>query len=453
VKKQHPKTARFFAISTLTKLRQTRRPATTIFDELIEKQQVIDKERRLAFNLIFGVLRHYQSLDHILAGFCRKPLKKLHPVVHQGLLVGLFQILFLDRIPQSAAVNETVNALKQLKINSRLTGFVNGVLRSIIRKQDQLEHPADLETRETPILNHPTWLVNRWRKRFGGKKMIRICHSNNNQATLILRVNSAVISKDDLRHQILAHGITVKNGRFAPDALVLPDFNGSITAIPGFDSGSFQVQDEGAQLIPFLLTPLLENGSYLDGCAGLGGKTCHLAQLGLKSHITITAVEPQKRRFAQLLENLKRSQLDNRIITYQQSLQDFCANNSSKFNGVLLDVPCSGTGVIGRHPDIRWNRQEKDLPIYRKTQQQLLNYSSHLVGKGGVLVYATCSLEPEENENVVANFLANNTHFSVEDCTTCLPKTARQLVVDGYLQTLPNSSIDGFFGARLVRKK
>ncbi len=283
--------------------------------------------------------------------------------------------------------------------------------------------------------------------------MVRICRSNNNQATLILRMNSSVINKEDLRNQLLAHGITVKNGRFAPDALVLPDFNGSIPEIPGFDEGAFQVQDEGAQLIPFLFTPFLENGSYLDACAGLGGKTCHLAQLGLEGHITITAVEPQKRRFVQLLENLKRSRLDNRIITYQQSLQDFCDNNFRKFDGVLLDVPCSGTGVIGRHPDIRWNRQQKDLPIYQKTQQQLLDYGSRLLRKGGVLVYATCSLEPEENENVVADFLATNTHFSSEDCTTCLPETARQLVVDGYLQTLPDSTIDGFFAARLVRKK
>ena len=453
MKDQHTKTARFLAISTLAKLKQTKRPVTDIFDRLVDKQQVIASERRLAFNLIYGVLRHYQSLDHILAGFCRKPLKKLHPMVHQGLLVGLFQILFLDRIPPSAAVNETVGALKRLKTNARLTGFVNGVLRSIIRKQNQLVHPTELESQQKPILNHPEWLTDRWLKRFGREEMVRICASNNNPATLILRVNSSIISKEDFRHRLVKEGITVNNGRFAPDALILPDFNGSVTDIPGFETGAFQIQDEGAQLIPYLLTPFSENGHYLDGCAGLGGKTCHLSQIGRANHITVTAIEPQKKRFQQLLENLQRLQVDDKVTPYHQSLQDFCASDRGTFDGVLLDVPCSGTGVIGRHPDIRWNREEKELLIYQKTQLQLLEYGARMVGEGGVLVYATCSLAPEENENVVAAFLDTNSHFSLEDLSSCLPEAAQHFIKSGCLQTLPDSSIDGFFAARLARKK
>lgn len=453
MKKITPKTARFLAISTLAKLKKTKRPVTDIFDRLVGKQQVIASERRLAFNLIYGVLRHYQSLDHILAGFCRKPLKKLHPMVHQGLLVGLFQILFLDRIPPSAAVNETVGALKCLKTNPKITGFVNGVLRAIIRKQDQLVHPTELESREKPILNHPGWLTDRWQKQFGEEEMVRICKSNNNPATLILRVNSSVTSKEDFRHRLMTHGITVNNGRFAPDALILPDFNGSVTDIPGFEAGAFQVQDEGAQLIPYLFTPFSENGHYLDGCAGLGSKTCHLLQLGRNNHITVTAVEPQKKRFQQLLENLKRLKMDDQVTIQHQSLQDYCRRSAETFDGVLLDVPCSGTGVIGRHPDIRWNREEKELSVYRKTQLQLLDYGARMVREGGILVYATCSLATEENENVVADFLDANNHFSREDLSSCLPEPCRHFVKDQYLQTLPDSSIDGFFAVRLVRKK
>lgn len=453
MKKVTPKTARFLAITILTKLKQTRMPVTALFDEQMQKHAISSSERRLAFNLIYGVLRHYQYLDHILASFCRKPLKKLHPTVHQALRVGLFQILFLDRIPSPAAVNETVDALKTCKGGYQLTGLVNGILRAIIRQQDLLSPHTELRSQKPPILNHPEWLTNRWQQHFGSKKMLQICRSNNNQAPLTLRVNPLVTSKKRLFDKLISLGIDVADGVYAPDALILPQYLGSITDLPGFFEGAFQIQDEGAQLIPYLLIPFSKNGHYLDGCAGLGGKTSHLVQLGQESHIHVTAVEPQSARFKLLQENLKRLQMESLATTHFQSLQDFCTHDAKAFDGVLLDVPCSGTGVIGRHPDIRWNRKKEDLLTYQRTQMQLLDCGSKVVRKNGVLIYSTCSLEPEENSAVITSFLKNNDHFHLEDPSVCLPESSHHFVKDNCLQVLPDQRIDGFFAARMVRKQ
>lgn len=451
MKSKNQKSARFLAINALTQLKKTKLPITVILEKMTVTHAVNDDERRLTLNLIYGVLRHYQYLDHLLAVFCRKPLKKLHPTVHQGLRVGLYQILFLDRIPASAAVNETISALKRLKLSPQLSGLANGVLRAIIRQIEQLPGYLELEQQQKLILNHPGWLTERWRDHYGQKQMVQICRSNSKPATLVLRLNNNLTNKDVFQNQLAKQEINVENGRIAPDALVLPGFSGSVTNLPGFENGAFLVQDEGAQLIPFLLMPLTENGQYLDGCAGLGGKTSQLALLGQQYNIKLTATEPQKKRFLQLQANLKRLKIQDQVQHHMQTLEQFSSTNSKTFDGVLLDVPCSGTGVIGRHPDIRWNREESDLIKYRGTQLELLQYGSQIVSKGGILVYATCSLEPEENEQVIEHFLKTNDHFILTDCADVLPEKFHQFVQNKYLRTMPAESIDGFFAARLVR--
>ena len=451
--KKTPHTARYLAIHCLCRLNKTGQPVTTLFDALIDKCPPENRERRLAFHLLYGVLRHYQTLDHLLGGFLKKPVKKLHPVALQGLRVGCYQLLFLDKIPESAAVNETITALKRLRLPRHLTGLVNGVLRTLTRKRQNLPDPCVLESGNEPILNHPQWLTDRWRKRYGTDEMIRICRANNQPATCVLRLNPSVINREDYGRQLAEQGIGSRKGHLAPDALLLPDFTESITTLPGYGSGSFMIQDEGAQLVTCLLSPLQEKGRYLDGCGGLGGKTAHLAHLGREQQIHISCVEPQKHRYHLLLDNINRLRLNQAVTPHQHTLEDFAGNSPQPFDGVLLDVPCSGTGVIGRHPDIRWNRKENDLVTYPKRQLELLEHGARLVRPGGVLVYATCSLEPEENDEVINCFLDQHQHFRLNDCSPSLPETARHLVRHKCLHIRPANDIDGFFGARLIRKK
>ncbi len=448
--KQSPhKTSRFVAIETLCKLKETAKPVSLLFNKAASTHKLQGSERHLAMNLIYGVLRQRQYLDCLLQSLCKQPLKKLQPFVHQTLAVGLYQIFFLDRIPDSAAVNESVKALKSARSPKRLQGFVNGVLRESIRQRPSLPQPHAPDKKGNPILNHPEWLTRRWQKNFGRANMEQICARNNKQAQLVIRLNTSVTTQKDFFHNL--HTDThIRPGSFAPNGAVLPDYHGPITDLPGYQKGWFQVQDEAAQLATLLLAPFVTDGSYLDGCAGLGGKTSHLIELTEGYNTTITAVEPEKRRQQKFQENLNRLHPQKDVTSFHGNLQEFLRQNPTKFNGILIDAPCSGTGVIGRHPDIRWNRKESELNGYQNTQLNLLDTASRLLAPNGVLVYATCSLEHEENEDVIEKFLRNNENFTLTDCTPYLPEAAESLVRNKFFNPQPGDSVDGFFAARLV---
>ncbi|HSR36899.1 MAG TPA: RsmB/NOP family class I SAM-dependent RNA methyltransferase, partial [Desulfurivibrionaceae bacterium] len=213
--------------------------------------------------------------------------------------------------------------------------------------------------------------------------------------------------------------------------------------------GLFQVQDEAAQLATLLLGDLLP-APYLDGCAGLGGKTSHIAQR-LPLGGEVVAVEPHGGRRKLLRENLDRLGLDATIVAGE--LESFAHARPSPFHGILIDAPCSGLGVVGRQPDIRWQRREADLPRYAVRQRELLDQAAIMLAHGRALVYVTCSTEPEENDEVVAAFLAAHSEFLLADAKPFLPDTAQALVdAQGFLRTLPHQGLDGFFAARLEKK-
>lgn len=443
------KSARFVAIETLCQLQKSRKPVNGIFNNLVSQYNLSDADRQLATNIIYGILRLRQSLDLILQSLCTQPLTKLKPFVHQSLAVGLYQIFFLDRIPESAAVNESVKALQAAHLPKKLQGFVNGVLRNSIRRRDEFR--SLLENSAQPILNHPQWLTQRWQARFGLEETIRICRQNNEQPPLILQVNTHNTDRDNLQKTLHKAGISTRKGEYSEDALILDNYHGGVNRLPGYLEGAFQIQDQGAQLLARLLGPMTPQGEYLDGCAGVGGKTSVMLQLCQPAQAKVSAVEPDKERQEKFHENMKRLHPDQPISLFAGNLQDFSANCQSKFHGILLDAPCSGTGVTGRHPDIRWNRRPEDLLKYQQTQLELLQTAAPLLRPQGILVYATCSLEEEENEKVIKQFLTANTSFSMDDCSRFLPPTAHSLIKNGCFAPLPGPDIDGFFGARLVK--
>ncbi|MBW1635700.1 MAG: 16S rRNA (cytosine(967)-C(5))-methyltransferase RsmB [Deltaproteobacteria bacterium] len=451
MQKKTAHTARFVATETLCNLFQRRSSVKLLFDKNIKKYNLPPGERNLAMNLIYGVLRQRQFLDTILQKRSRTPLRKLHPFVHQALAVALYQIFFLDTIPHSAAVNEAVNSCKLRGVPKRLHGFVNGVLRETVRRKER-EIPAEFSSTELdcqPIFNHPAWLVNRWVKAFGEEETARICRKNSAEPLLMLRTNSTRISRKDLCHHLDRHKISNQPGEFAPDAIILPDFHGSIQSIPGYEQGFFQVQNQAAQLATLLLGPFKVGGRYLDGCAGLGGKTSHIMQLGELCKLKIYAVEPEQHRLKKLLENQHRLFQQRTLSIYQGNLREFSAECAVQFDGILIDAPCSGTGVTGRHPDIRWNRTERDLLQYQEIQLELLELAQSLLKPGGVLVYSTCSLEHEENQDVISTFLAGHPEFTLTNCAEHLPETAHKFIRDNFFSPHPASTTDGFFAARM----
>jgi 16S rRNA (cytosine967-C5)-methyltransferase len=443
-------TARVAAADILIALFNSRKPVNSIFDRLVKEYELPARDRSLTMTLVYGVLRNRQYLERILELLSKTSQKKMDPFVRQSILVGLYQIFFLDRIPESAAVNEAVNGCKIKKTPKRLHGFVNGILRESIRQKGSLQETASRDKQGKMLSNHPPWMVERWQKQFGLKRTEAICTTNNHEPSLVLRVNTSAIEKKEYCTILEQEGILFSQGRYAEDALVLANFTGSPAGIPGYEEGYFAVQDEAAQLATSLLAPFKKNGKYLDGCAGLGGKTTHLLSLGKEYNLHVQAVEPEQFRLNKLAENIKRL-FQNREIAYschKGSLQDLSHENLPLFDGILIDAPCSGTGVIGRHPDIRWNRRIEDLVKYQKVQLELLSHAAKLLIPGGILVYATCSLEPEENIEVVESFLQKQKNINLTNCSDFLPLPAHPLVRDGFFTPLPAESIDGFFAAR-----
>ena len=269
----------------------------------------------------------------------------------------------------------------------------------------------------------------------------------------MLRVNSTDIIRDDFCRILAEAGIPCQPGSYSPDAVILPDFHGSIVSLPGYNEGFFQVQDEAAQLATTLLGPFFPGAKFLDGCAGLGGKTSHLLQLAKQHDLRVTAVEPELRRLKMLEENICRLFAGDTPVIYQGTLQQFAAlPEKDFFDGILIDAPCSGTGVTRRQPDIRWNRREEELLHYQQEQAELLAHAASLVKQQGVLVYATCSLEPEENHQLIDSFLRTHTEFILTDCTPYLPEPAQLFVDNKFFAPHPALTIDGFFAARMQRQ-
>lgn len=412
-------------------------------------------DRNLTMQLVYGVLRNRQYLDRIIELLSRTPIRKLNPFVHQATAIGLYQIFYLERIPESAAVNEAVESCRIKKIHKRLLGFVNGVLRQAIRQRERLRSQAATSEQGDTIVNHPRWLVDRWCKNFGVEETERICRINSLKPLSTLRVNSNRIDRTHFLKTLEENNILSQEGTYSPEAITLIDFHGPLHSIPGYDEGHFSVQDEAAQLVTPLLGPFTKGGTYLDGCAGLGGKTGHLLQFGEKFQFTVHAVEPDRFRSTRLRENINRVFPDRNpesLHLHQGYLHDITLSDTEQFSGILIDAPCSGTGVIGKHPDIRWNRCESDIFKNQTQQLELLSHGAQLLAPGGILVYATCSIEPEENLEVINVFLSTHKDFCLTDCSEYLPKAAHRFVQDNCFSPLPEKGLDGFFAARLTKK-
>jgi 16S rRNA (cytosine967-C5)-methyltransferase len=447
-----PATSRALAVTCLADWSGSGRPIRELLDPLLSDPRLKNADRQLTVMLVMGVLRRLQYLDIILARFSKTPLRKMKPLTLAALRVGIYQVCFLDRIPDSAAVNETVKVLKKKRQPGWLIRFVNGTLRAVVRQKDTLPPPESAGPDNTPVPEHPDWMYRRWQERFGPQRAAEICRINTSEPNLCLQVNTTRISTSELAALFEQAGLEAVPGRYAPDSLVLPGFRGPVTALPGFAEGLFQVQDQAAALAVTLCAPLVANGRYLDGCAGLGGKTSALARR-LPAGASLTAVEPEQRRFGLLKENLARLQPDPSVAAVHATLAEFTATAPPPFDGILIDAPCSGTGVIRRHPDIRWNRTPEDPARFQEIQLDLLRTAASLLRPGGFLVYATCSLEDEENHQVIDRFLAEQKAFTLADCRPLLPGETAGLVDDsGCFAPLPAEDIEGFFAARLTRK-
>ena len=411
-----------------------------------------ERDRALAGEIATGTLRWQAAFDHVIAAFANRPIARLDPEILDILRLTIFQLLHLDRVPASAAVDDAVNLAKRAGKKSAAP-LVNAILRRVSRERGRLPlPPRDPTTREAALdylsvtLSHPRWLVARWLGRYGFDAAEAWCRFDNSPAPLTLRANPLRSSRAQVADDLLTHGIRTRPARFAPDGLVVETGNPLLT--PLTLTGAFVVQDEASQLVA-LMTEVRPGERVLDACASPGGKTTAMAA-GMEDTGLIVAADVRARRTALLADTVRRSGAKNVRIVRADASQP--APFSTRFDCVLVDAPCSGLGTLRRDPDIKWKRTEAELARNAELQVRLLHALSASVRDGGRLVYATCSSEPDENDRVVALFLDEHREFSVR-IPPGLPDTVRPLIDEhGYLRTLPHrDGLEAFYAASLVK--
>ncbi len=416
------------------------------------------RDRALVRELVFGVVRWLALLDWHIDSQLISRKKRLSNIVRSHLRIGVFQILFLDRIPFSAAVNEAVKGVKSSN-HAWASGLVNAVLRRLAERRESLgpemarrcDETMGLDTVERLAIeqSHPFWMVSRWVDRYGLEGTGSLCMANNIQPPLTLRVNTLTVTRDKALKVLADHGIDAVPGRYAPEAIIISGYSGSPLAIPGFKKGWFQVQDEAAQLVSYCLAPR-SHEIILDACAGPGGKTTHIAQL-IEDHGIIEATDRNDARLELLKENKERLGIKCISCIPFKLFNTRRPELEGRYHRILVDAPCSGIGVIRRHPDIKWNRTRASLSELVCQQSSLLNGLTPLIRSGGIMVYAVCTLEPEETREVVEDFLSGHPQWGLVAAGNMLPAEASSLLdKNGFLVTVPElQGPDGFFAAIL----
>lgn len=449
-----PGIARQIALSVLNALDRSNTSVDLLFARVLaQNPDLVQPDRALAMELVYGVLRWRGRLDWIIKTLSHIPFRKLSPLVLNIVRLGVYQILFLSRVPPSAAVNESVELAKE-KAPSWVIPFVNAVLRAAACKAGNIPLPGFEEDPVCAIAvgeSHPSWMVDRWVRRMGIEETQSLCRANNRTPPVTIRTNTRRVSRERLLAAVAPYVNEVRVGRFSPDALVLKGMKQPVGRIPSFQEGWFQVQDEAAQLIAYLLAPRPWE-HILDACAGLGGKTGHIAQL-MADKGAIVAVDNHRGKLNALKESMDRLGI-NLVEARQLDLRKPAPENClESFDRVLLDAPCSGLGVIRRNPDSKWKKQAKDLKRLSDKQRILLDVSASLVKPGGCLVYCVCSNEPEEGRAVIEGFLKNHDGFVIEDAVTGSSGINKAFINEsGFFTTLPHKhDMDGFFAVRLKK--
>lgn len=441
-------TARELALRVINEVNINGAYANIAFAKEINNQRLSEQERRFATELIYGTIKSMPTLDWILQKFVNRRLDKIAPVILNVLRMGVYQIFLLTKVPTSAACNEAVKLARKYG-HKGTVGFVNGVLRSVARSIETIKYP---NAQDDPVQYlalkyfHPEWLITRWLERFGFEECEKLCVINNQTPALVFRTNTLKTNRNELMERLKQEGVTCEPSKWTPEGIVCTEIP-SLASLDSLREGLFQVQDESSMMVAHVLDP--KPGEFvIDACGAPGGKSTHIAAL-MKNKGVVLSVDIHEHKLALIKENAKR--LGINII--QPQLLDATNLHEKYFkqaDRVLVDAPCSGLGVLRRKPDSRWRKSVEMLDELPKLQTQILISASKCVKKGGVLVYSTCTTEPEENQYVIDSFLRSVNDFELDDVAKFLPALKGR---SRMVQLLPHvDGVDGFFIARMIKK-
>ena len=423
--------------------------ANLALDSALRQAGVLEpREVALATELTYGTLRWQLQLDRALSAHSDRALEDLDEPVRVALRLGAFELLHHEKVPARAAVNEAVELAKELKA-ARATGFVNAVLRRLSETRTSPPPPSsavDPVGHVAALTSHPRWIVERWMRWLGPAEAEQLCRANQQQAAATIRVARRKATRERVQEALRESGIDSRPGRYSPDALILAEGAPPALDIEGHEEGLFQAQDEAAQLVSLFAAPG-QSARILDACAAPGGKACHLAEIA--SQGSVLAVDLHTKKAAAIAESARRLGLENLEARAADATLPIPDVAFESFDLVLLDAPCSGLGTLRRHPEVKLRLTPEDVDRLAQVQAGLLAAVQRYVRPGGVLVYALCTLTPEECDEQVQRFLGAFRQFEVDRPPPSFPADCldREL-----LRTLPHrTGTDGFFAVRLRR--
>ncbi len=435
-------------------------------DTLLEKAFLCNPhwsalDRAFLMELVQGILRWRGKLDLAIYQAAHTPRKKIESRLLELLRLGAFQILCLNRVPDSAAVNESSHLAKAVFGNEKITGFTNAILRSVARNKDRINFPpwqSNPIEYLTQALSHPRWMVERWVEEFGPETARKICTANNLRPPFTVRVNTLQASRKNMKEYFASRGINSILTVFSPEGLVLEKSPG-LAEDPFFQKGFYFVQDEASQVISYLLDPR-PGERVLDACSAPGGKTTHLAQL-MQNQGKIIALDLHQRKIDQIRQNCRRLGISMVEALLGDASAPLPWSRDQTFDRILVDAPCSALGILHRNPEIKWRRKPDDILRLQGLQTSILENVSSCLKSGGVIVYSTCTMTREENDLLVENFLKIHRDFQLENLLATSPTSVHPLIDEkGCLRTYPKIitmsekyRMDGFFASRIRKRK
>lgn len=445
--------ARETALKALTEIDTKEAYSNLVLKKVLRDASLDGRDKAFVTELVYGTVTWKLTLDWVISRFSKTRLNKLSVWVLQILRLGTYQLLFLDRVPPSAACNTAVDLAK--KYAKASSGFVNAILRNISRQKAQidLQHPQSGSLTSDLSLQYsfPEFLVTDWIKEFGEDFTRQLLKALVERPDFSVRVNTLKTTTQDVMNELSGTGIEAEPGRFLPEALVLHGVT-DISQLPAFLDGRLTVQDESSMLVARILDPK-PGERVLDVCAAPGGKTTHIAQM-MNDQGHITAWDIHEHKTDLIRENAQRLGI-HIIDAHKRDAMEITNDETDRYHRVLVDAPCSGTGIIRRKPDIKWQRKQDDIASLVEVQRKILYNAGRAVAPGGILVYSTCSMDVRENEQVIRHFLNAEAGFEPVSLGDILPENlcCKQGTEDGMLRLYPHiDGTDGFFITRLKKK-
>lgn len=436
--------ARKMTLQILNEMDRTGQFSQVVLEKNLKSHQLSAEDRRLISQLLFGVLENKLKLDFYIRKLSAQRFSRIHPSIINTLRLGFYQLEFMDKIPDSAAVNESVKLAKA--VSEKDAKFVNGILRNFIRMNKIVSLPDQSNHFVTYLsikYSFPEWLVTFWINEYGADFTEKLLSSSNETPMLSIRTNTLKIEPKALLNAFTELGVVCEMSDLIPEGILIKDMNHlSINQLPGYDLGHFIIQDISSMHVGYL-SEVKEGQMVIDVCAAPGGKSTHVAQL-LNQTGRVLARDNQMDKLLRIEENAKRLDLIN-IETQGFDALEVDPEYENRADLVLVDAPCSGLGIIRRKPDIKYNKSPEDLNALVEVQSAILANASKYVKAGGLLIYSTCTLNRKENQDIVKAFLKDNQAFG-------LVPISNNGDTEGMLTLYPNvHGTDGFFIAKMKK--